>query len=189
MPKKVHSKFVVSADPYPAIDMTNSNIIYHSPPGENNKQPEYDGDKELEVFSDSIFNSDDPDISLNKTELSYPLTTHVESDFPDFFEYPTSANVDHDYGIQADQQPHYISIDKLFDLDSYNGYNAEISNDDDASSIQGLPYSELLEDEWEIGLKRKEHDPEFQSVAGLDFGDEFEGNVDDDEGDAWTNEE
>ena len=36
---------------------------------------------------------------------------------------------------------------------------------------------------------RKEHSAEFQSDAGLDYGDEIQGEVDDDEGDVWAKEE
>ena len=45
---------------------------------------------------------------------------------------------------------------------------------------------ELIEDDWEAGLLRLEHSHDFQDTAGLDFGDEHEGQADDDEGDTWS---
>lgn len=43
-------------------------------------------------------------------------------------------------------------------------------------------YKEEDEDDYEVGLLRKEHDGEFQDVAGLDLGDEYTHKTDDDEG-------
>jgi hypothetical protein len=47
-------------------------------------------------------------------------------------------------------------------------------------------FSELEEDDWDVGLHRKEHSSEFQDEAGYDSGDEHSQKKDDDEGDTWS---
>lgn len=161
MPKKHHSKFVVSADPYPAVDTSKSNMIYQPPDAEqqNNKQAEYDGDQEWQVFLDSIMKSDDPDLKLNTPGLSYQNDQNqVEFDYPDFFEYETPFNSEYDYenGIRPEIQAEIISIDKLFDRSDNCNYTEEKDDyhdtKDDEESIPEPPYSELLEDDWDIGM-------------------------------------
>ena len=188
MPKQPHSKFVVSADPYGAIDMTKSNMIYQ-PPGE----PEYLEDHEWEAFLDSIITSDEPDLTLTTPDLSFPLEQGSSStfDYPEFFEFTDLSSPEHDYsnGITADIVSNNFSIDNLLERDS--------DKIDETKSVDDNSYSELAEDDWDIGTKfylisgilRKEHSSEFQSDAGLDLGDEIQGEVDDDEGDIWTKEE
>lgn len=156
MPKKLHTKFVVSADPYPAVDTTKSTMIYEPPDAEkqNNKQSEYEGDdQEWEVFLDSILKSNDQDLTLSAPGQSYHLDhNQIEFDYPDFFEYQDSLNTEYDYenGIRPELQSENISIDKLFDRDPDNENDAK---DDDEKSIQEPPYSELLEDDWDIGMQ------------------------------------
>jgi hypothetical protein len=68
------------------------------------------------------------------------------------------------------------SKDKFFD----NSNDSDEQQLVDWESLEpAIP--ELLQDDLEEGLKRKEHFKEFQDTSGLDFGDEREGFFDDDE--------
>ena len=188
MPKEPHSKFVVSADPYPSIiDTSKSQMIYQppdaAPDADNRNERMADEEQDWELYLDSIIETNDPDLNFN---VSLPLVhSQIEFDYPDFFEYHTALNAELDYeqGIKPDMESQDVTIRKLFEHDSDKD---DSDNDGSTDSTQGPAYSELLEDDWDVGILRKEHSPEFQAEAGLDFGDEKLGEADDDEGDVWN---
>jgi hypothetical protein len=183
MPKEPHSKFVVSADPYPSVDTSKPEMIYQ-PPDEDTKNGRSlsQGDQDWETFLDSIIKSEEPDLTL--PILGRPVAHgQIEFDYPSFFEYQASCHgeIEFEQELKPDMEPLEIPMDKLFE----NNY----SDKEDQDSTQEPSYSELLEDDWEVGILRKEHSAEFQADAGLDFGDEKLGEADDDEGDIWNKEE
>ncbi|TPX65376.1 hypothetical protein SpCBS45565_g05185 [Spizellomyces sp. 'palustris'] len=62
--------------------------------------------------------------------------------------------------------------------------DSDDDDDDERDPEEEEPaYQEEAENDWEVGLRRKEHDPEFQDAAGLDYGDAHPNKPDDDEGD------
>jgi hypothetical protein len=183
MPKEPHSKFIVSADPYPAVDTSKQEMIYQAPDEDTkNGRSTAQGDQDWETFLDSIIKTEEPDLTL--PILGLPVVHgQIEFDYPSFFEYQGSCTgeIQFEQGMSPDVEPLQISMDKLFETDD--------SDKEDQDSTEEPPYSELLEDDWDVGILRKEHSAEFQADAGLDFGDEKLGEADDDEGDIWNKEE
>ncbi|KAJ3044526.1 hypothetical protein HDV00_001953 [Rhizophlyctis rosea] len=159
------------------------------------EQTREDVDASNVEFDDTL--AHDPDAGMQKLEdeadytqslpdsSAYELPT-IKGHNPPSSSTDTQTYRDGVASLTASQEPatftHPPSIDSILrsaegDVNKYDEDYLERDGEEREPA-----YGEEDEDDWDVGVRRKEHQSEFQDVAGLDFGDVDMTRTDDDEG-------
>ncbi|KAI8825948.1 uncharacterized protein EV422DRAFT_514790 [Fimicolochytrium jonesii] len=127
-------------------------------------------------------------------ERSLPPSLAERNDGEDYIEDDTTTAgglMTLDNGDTANTQPiHDLEAsycategEEFMLLDASSPARRAEESDEESERTENAPaYAEEDENDWDVGLRRQEHDWRFQEEAGLDYGDEEVGRMSDDEG-------